>query len=64
MKRNLKLKNVGKSGMTKWLLDNLRKEDTLDLIFIDPKVEITEESLALLPEDIKEIFRLSLQSSD
>ena len=64
MKRNLKLENIGKSGMTKWLLDNLREEDTPELIFLDPKVEITEKSLALLPEDIKEIFRLSLQSSD
>jgi len=54
----------GKSGMTKWLLDNLWEEDTHELIFLDPKVEITEESLALLPEDTKEIFRLSLQSSD
>ncbi len=63
MNKPVQLHTVPKTGMTKWLLDSLWEEGTNELIFLDPKVEITEESLALLPADIKEIFRLSLQTT-
>ena len=56
--------NLSKIRISEWSFNELREECIDKLILLDPKVEITEESLSLLPADIREFFYLLLQSSD